>query len=470
MGDLIVCEIRCPIHGFIGLNELEKRVVDTAVFQRLRRIRQLAWTDHVYPSAMHTRFEHSLGVMYVATRLYDSIVSNSSEILKSVYGYTDLGLVRDRQKVRLAALLHDVGHSPFSHGSEELFPERPDQELKAGDASKKSAPKKHYRHEDYTVALIRGPLQEAIDGDDWNRRNYGITAHEVAAIIDGTPDAGPALFWRDLLVGQLDADRMDYLMRDSYHIGVNYGKYDLHRLVSTIRALADVGREQKSPRIGVSSGGWYAAEELIVARYSMHKQVYFHKTRGAYDIHLKGAMQNLLPGGTYPAPTGEELKQYLKWDDWKVLGLLAEGNGGPDGQRLLTRNHFRRVYQSRENPKDVDDLVKGEAELRAVKTALGSLIAANRVYPNTWYKADSGDIPVQNDRDPADVRPLSDYSSLLRKFTANEQELLYVKPEDVSEAKRIVKEITKSDHSPQMDIEFPGASKSRRKKEVASAS
>ncbi len=247
MGDLIVCEIRCPIHGFIGLNEWEKRVVDTPVFQRLRRIRQLAWTDHVYPSAMHSRFEHSLGVMHVATRLYDSIVSNSSETLKSVYGYTDVGLVRDRQKVRLAALLHDVGHSPFSHGSEELFPEKPTPELKTGDASKKLGTKKRYRHEDYTVALIRGPLQDAIDGDDWNRRNYGITAQEVAAIIDGTPDAGPALFWRDLLIGQLDADRMDYLMRDSYHIGVNYGKYDLHRLVSTIRALADVGREQKTP-------------------------------------------------------------------------------------------------------------------------------------------------------------------------------------------------------------------------------
>ena len=172
MGDLIVCEIRCPIHGFIGLNEWEKRVVDNPVFQRLRRIRQLAWTDHVYPSAMHSRFEHSLGVMHVATRLFDSIVSNSSEILKSVYGYTDLGLLRDRQKVRLAALLHDVGHSPFSHGSEELFPEKPMPELKTGDASKKPVTKKRYRHEDYTVALIRGSLQDAIDGDDWNRRNY----------------------------------------------------------------------------------------------------------------------------------------------------------------------------------------------------------------------------------------------------------------------------------------------------------
>jgi uncharacterized protein len=465
MGDEIACEIRCPVHGFIGLNEWEKRIVDHKVFQRLRRIRQLAWTDHVYPSAMHTRFEHSLGVMHVATLLYDSIVSHSSSVLKSVYGYTDLGLSRDRQKVRLAALLHDLGHSPFSHGSESLFPERPTTEAKSAEAIARGQGK-HYRHEDYSVAFVRELLKDAIDYDDWNRRNYGITANEVAAIIEGNPDAGPALFWRDLLSGQLDADRMDYLLRDSHHIGVNYGKYDLHRLVATVRAFADSERDEKTPRIGVSSGGWYAAEALILACYSMHKQVYFHKTRSAYDIHLRGAMQSMLPGGRYPSPTGNDLEAYLKWDDWRVLGLLADGKGGTDGERLLTRNHFRLVYESRENPINVSDLRKDEAELTAVKAALGGLIAATNVYKNNWYKHDSGDIPVQDVRDPADVRPLSDYSSLLRKFTATDQELIFVKPEDVSEAKRIVGEVTKIDHSPQLEM----FATSVRKKEVASAS
>jgi uncharacterized protein len=175
MVDLIACEIRCPIHGFIAMNEWEKRIMDHPAFQRLRRVRQLAWTDHVYPSAMHTRFEHSLGVMHVASLLYDSIVSNSSPILKSVYGYTELGLMRDRQKVRLAALLHDIGHSPFSHGSEELYPEKPVLESKNADTQRK-ATVKHFRHEDYSVALVREVLRDAIDHDDWNRRNYGIVA------------------------------------------------------------------------------------------------------------------------------------------------------------------------------------------------------------------------------------------------------------------------------------------------------
>jgi HD superfamily phosphohydrolase len=117
----IVCEIRCPIHGFIGLNAWERALVDTPVFQRLRRIRQLAWTDYVYPGAMHTRFEHSLGVMHVATLLFDSIVRNSRQILTAAYDYDEHGLAKARQKIRLAALLHDVGHPPFSHASEDVF-------------------------------------------------------------------------------------------------------------------------------------------------------------------------------------------------------------------------------------------------------------------------------------------------------------------------------------------------------------
>ena len=101
-------EIRCPIHGFISFNDWERGVISAAAFQRLRRIRQLAWTDYVYPGAMHTRFEHSLGVMHTATLLYDSITRNSTAVLTSDLAYNDAGLQRDRQLVRFAALLHDV--------------------------------------------------------------------------------------------------------------------------------------------------------------------------------------------------------------------------------------------------------------------------------------------------------------------------------------------------------------------------
>jgi len=115
-------EFRCPLHGFVTLTDWERDIISQPAFQRLRRIRQLAWTDQVYPGAMHTRFEHSLGVMHVATEMYDGIVNSSRAVLEQEMEFDPAGLERDRILVRLTSLLHDVGHSPFSHAAEELFP------------------------------------------------------------------------------------------------------------------------------------------------------------------------------------------------------------------------------------------------------------------------------------------------------------------------------------------------------------
>src|ERR1700733_10049716 len=113
-------EIRCPVHRFVTIDEWEREIISQPAFQRLRRIRQLAWTDYVYPGAMHTRFEHSLGVMHMATLLYEGIVERCWPFLRDELGYDEAGKHRYRKLVRLAALLHDVGHGPFSHAAEDL--------------------------------------------------------------------------------------------------------------------------------------------------------------------------------------------------------------------------------------------------------------------------------------------------------------------------------------------------------------
>jgi uncharacterized protein len=318
----------------VQANDWEMSVIAQPAFQRLRRIRQLAWTDQVYPGAMHTRFEHSLGVMHTATVLYDSIVRNSGDVLKSELAYDKAGLERYRQLVRFAALLHDVGHSPFSHGSEELFPVKAE-ENGGG----------YYKHEQYSASIVREHLRSAIEDHPLNN-NYGFKADDIAAFLEGSAGARQGIFWRDLIVGQMDADRMDYLIRDSHHCGVQYGRFDLTRLVATVRAIPGV--DGRPPRLGISEGGWHAAEGLILARYFMFTQVYFHKTRVAYDVHLRGALKTLLPGGVFPKPEGRELNEYLPWDDWRVLGLLTEGQGGEHGRRLATREHYRRIYATPE--------------------------------------------------------------------------------------------------------------------------
>jgi HD superfamily phosphohydrolase len=251
-----IYEIRCPVYGFIKVNDLEWQIISHPAFQRLRRIRQLAWTDYVFPGAMHTRFEHSLGVMNMASMLFDGIVERSFETLRSELGYTESGLQRHKALVRVTALLHDIGHSPFSHAGEELFPFR---DKKRGE---------RFKHEHYSAEIIRRHFASIIENHPLNSSNWDFSANDVANLLEGRPEAGNALFWRGLISGQLDADRMDYLLRDSLHAGVGYGRYDWKRLANTTVAIP-ASPQLGGTRIGVLEGGWHAAEGLIIARYFM---------------------------------------------------------------------------------------------------------------------------------------------------------------------------------------------------------
>ena len=408
-------EIRCPVYGFIKLSDWEWQIISQPAFQRLRRVRQLAWTDYIFPGAMHTRFEHSLGVMHMATMLYEGIVERSRDILKAELGYDDVGLKRHMVLVRLAALLHDVGHSPFSHAAEELFP------------FSSPVAGERYKHEQYSAGIVRQHFADVIKNHALNT-NYGFSADDIANLLEGKPEAGNALFWRDLVSGQLDADRMDYLLRDSLHTGVGYGRYDWQRLVHTIVAVP--GTEQEGgPRIGITEGGWHAAEGLIIARYFMFTQVYFHKTRVIFDHHLQNALVDMLPDKCFPKPIAGDLDKYLSWDDWRVLGLLADGAGGEHGQRLATRDHYREITHTPETP-SADDLKL----LAKQREALGDLLAAEIPAQKSWYKAGSDDVQILTETPKPEAKPLSTYSSVVKNIQSVQQVRLFARPEKRNEA------------------------------------
>ena len=282
-------EIRDPVHGFVAITAWEREIINHPCFQRLRRIRQLAWTEMVYPGATHSRFEHSLGVMHLATRMFDAIRDKNEDILVNELKYERGDLERERVKVRLAALLHDVGHPPFSHAGEEVMPSMSDG--------------KSFVHEHYSAAIVESLMQDVIEQHSTNQTNYHITAKEVAELLRGDPTLGRSLLWRPLITGQLDADRGDYLLRDSIHAGVAYGKYDLERLLVCVTLARD---ENDNPVFAIDESGWHVAESLIVARYLMFTQVYFHRTRRAYDHHISEVLQAVLKAQQRRSPLAQK--------------------------------------------------------------------------------------------------------------------------------------------------------------------
>jgi HD superfamily phosphohydrolase len=424
-------EIRCPVHGFIPFNDWEREIINHPAFQRLRRIRQLALTDYVYPGAMHTRFEHSLGVMHIASQLFDAVVQRSPDRLEAEIGFTATDLERDRQIVRFTALLHDTGHGPFSHAAEDIFP-------------KDAVSGRHYKHEAYSATIIQHVLKEAIEDHPLNEK-LGIKVEEITTLLEGKAAAGRRLFWRQLIDGQMDADRMDYLLRDSLHTGVDYGKYDWRRLLNTIQIIEMPPREEEETplgaRLGVTEGGVHAAEALVLARYYMFTQVYFHKTRVAYDHHIRQALKAILPNGTFPPPTPEGIADYLPWNDWRILGLLADGqSGGEHGDRLRERNHYREVYHTPECPTEGD-----RTALALIRNSLGDLVVAVESSKTSTYKLEASDIPVVTEDDLRRVRPLSHFSSVVRNLTQHALEIIriYSSPKQASAARARVVELLK---------------------------
>jgi HD superfamily phosphohydrolase len=358
--------------------------------------------------------------MHVATRLFEAIVARSKEVLRTELTYTESGFGRDLKLVRLAALLHDVGHTPFSHAGEDLYPMLPHGQGR-------------YKHENYSAALIRMQMRDVIENHPLNQ-NCGLLAENIAALLEGSASAGRALFWRELIDGQMDADRIDYLQRDSLHAGVDYGKFDWRRLVNSVEVVPRP--EGRGPGLGVSEGGFHAAEGLVLARYFMFTQVYFHKTRMAFDYHLQEALKLILPGGRFPLPEGQGLEDFLKWDDWRVLGALANGEGGDHGRRLARRDHFREAYHTPEVP-GPEDL----ATLDHVRDGLGDIVQAEQKAEKSWYKVGIPDIPVRSDNPGRPVRPLSAFSSMLAQLRPSGMVMLYCRKEDQDRARQIVETI-----------------------------
>lgn len=330
-------EIRDPIHVFIKLDSDERRIVDSRPFQRLRHIRQLALTSLVYPGATHSRFEHSLGVMELATRMYDVVTADDhvndeiKELLPPLGGSFDRTYWR--RVLRVAALCHDMGHLPFSHAAEkDLLPEG-------------------WTHERLSEGFIRSPEISGILDE------MKLKVDDVVRLALGPEKAEELSFdpWEtllaELIVGDaFGSDRMDYLLRDSHHLGVAYGRFDYHRLIDTLRILRQPPSDESGAvaevALGVEEGGLRSAEALLLARYFMFSQVYLHPIRRIYDIHLADFLKLWLPGSIFST----DPDAMLAVTDNEVLSALADvarqadSSLGEAAERIVLRRHFKEVY------------------------------------------------------------------------------------------------------------------------------
>jgi HD superfamily phosphohydrolase len=301
---------RDPVHGFIRADGLEGALIASRAMQRLRFIHQLGLTFLVFPGAEHSRFSHALGAMHLAGRLYDALSAKSDGVL------TPAANARQRRLVRVAALLHDIGHAPFSHSSEELFADGIDHEV-----------------------MGRKLIATAEIAEIFAAHGDGIEPEEVIRLLAGGADPAERLL-AEIVSGELDVDKMDYLLRDGLFCGVRYGNYDLERLLDTVVPLRDP--ETGEWGVGVEEGGVHALEALIMARYYMFTQVYFNATGKVLELHLNAWLEE--EGCRWPA----EPDLFLAHDDVSLWSAMRQASS-PHARAVITRVHFPVAFETREH-------------------------------------------------------------------------------------------------------------------------
>lgn len=302
--------VQDPVWGRIELEDSEWKLLSLPIFQRLRRIHQLGMTMLVFPGATHSRFEHSLGACHAAGQIARRLAEEPTATIP--FGDAEV------QLARTAALLHDIGHGPFSHVSDEFL----------GDKG----------HEEFGAMVI--------ERDEEVSKVIGSSeAKEVAAIIRGTAKRSVV---KDIVSGPTDADKIDYLLRDSHYAGVEQGRFDYVRFIDQAVAISAPPYTQ----LGFHWGGLWAVEGMLLARHHMHRTVYGHRNRLITDFMLRRGLRAAMDQGVIPfelldPPTSAnydaKVAAYMEWDDWSVFSKCVP-SGGIAGE-MFTRLRDHRLLK-----------------------------------------------------------------------------------------------------------------------------
>ena len=382
-----VASLRDPIHGFIYADPLERALIDSRPLQRLRSIRQLGFAYLVFPGAEHSRFGHALGAMELAGRVYDAVALRSDGILDPDRNS------QDRRLVRVAALLHDIGHAPFSHSAEELFEGGID-------------------HEQMTRLLL-GLDEMAEIFDRWGD---GLEPAAVARLLAGPQGASERLL-SQIISGELDVDKMDYLLRDSLFCGVRYGSYDLARLLDTMLPLLDP--ETGEWGLGVYEGGVHALEALVMARYYMFTQVYFNPIGKALELHFNEWLTET--GHRWPS----DPEAFIAESDFSIITAMSNSDS-PHSKAVIERQYYPMVFETREHL-SAEEKTRFEDLLPPLREQFGHhqiLVSRSAKDPHRL-----GESRVLVKRFDGGLEPMEEASHFIRHLARIDRYRIYTPPE-----------------------------------------
>ncbi len=417
-GNVKTTEIRDVIHGPIELYPWEMQIVDSVAFQRLRNIKQLGFSEFAYPCAVHNRYIHSIGTCHLAGTAFQAVFKKHFFSAQDVYHHY-------YYLARASALLHDIGHGPFSHAIEHAMPEAG--KLGLPNAAIGKEQKRRASHEDYSLKIILDSSLTPILEKNYAR--FGITPWHIACVMNLSLKEKDGFFQdrgvsfrkvlHQIISSEMDSDRMDYLQRDSYYTGVNYGKFDASWLLTNMGVYI----EKKTAHLALSDRAIYTFEDFLLSRYHMFMMVYLHHKSVCYEKmmekYLSGACSFVVP---------ENVEAYIRCDDSVAYEHLRHDAGSNEwAARIINRRHYRVAVEWHEPLTDLSRSKKAlelKAKLKAKNIpffeASSGKGLSNYLKPNlASLEPDENTIFVESyDRLTGDVqyRPLEQLTDVFRKY------------------------------------------------------
>jgi uncharacterized protein len=347
-------EVRDPVHGSIHISSDIIPIIKHNFFQRLRYIKQLGFSEFVFPGATHTRFLHSIGVMHIGELAFNNLFKNQMN---------NSDIIRLKKTFSLGCLLHDIGHAPLSHSTETVMPALSELNIPSEFLSKDDDTSRQATHEDYTIKSIAdSSFTEAFKEVE---EQFGVQRKFIADLIRGETSS-PAYFTvnninyfpvlHQLISSELDCDRMDYLLRDSYFCGVSYGNYDLDWILDNLQLC----EQDKTVYLGITERAVVTFDDFLLSRYHMFLMVYFHYRPVCLEQLLYKYFKT--SPGEYQIPGN--IEHYQEHDDHHLIKILRKSTN-KYAQAIVKNNIPQKVYESYNN-NQLKTLEKAEQYLRSI--------------------------------------------------------------------------------------------------------